>query len=428
MASSGLFGTDGVRGRANVDLTPELALAVGSAAVRVLTTGRPRVVVGMDTRPSSPMLATAVRAGVASAGGDAILLGVAPSALVAHATAHGADLGIMVTASHNPYPDNGIKVFGPGGRKLTDAEEAAISEAVDEVWTRPEGTEVGLTLSCDGSEQEAYVASLLASLPGRLDGLRIVVDCANGASSWIAPDVYTEAGATVIAIHAGDGLINEGCGATHLEDLQAAVLAEGADVGVAHDGDADRCLLVDAGGQIVDGDQILGILAAGQSGVVTTVMANLALHHAMAAAGTRVLTTPVGDRHVLEAMHREGIAIGGEQSGHVILLDHATTGDGILTALHVLAKVVSSGRTLAELAAVVTPLPQVLVNVTAERSRAADADVLAAVASVEGRIGSTGRVLVRPSGTEALVRVMVEAPSSELARELAEEIAAVLRR
>ena len=434
-----LFGTDGVRGRANDDLTPELALAVGTAAVRALcadvTDRRPRVVIGVDPRPSSPMLRLALTAGMNAAGADVMNLGVVPTALLAFA-AQRSDLGVMVTASHNPVADNGIKLFGPGGRKLTDAEEAAVERAVGEEWVRPTGADVGVPFNCDGTDEEAYVADLVAAVP-HLGGLRIVVDCANGAASAVAPRVYEEAGADVVAINAFAGVINDGCGATHLEQLQAAVRIHGASVGIAHDGDADRCLAVDAVGNVVDGDQILAILALAlrdrgrltRDTVVSTVMANLGFHHAMKAVGIAVISAPVGDRNVLEAMHSGGYSLGGEQSGHVILLDEAPTGDGIRTALHVLAAVVGSGRTLAELASVVQRLPQVLVNVrTAAPAKevAARSAVLEAVAAAESALGDRGRVLVRASGTEPLVRVMVEAPTDDEARAVAERIAAVV--
>jgi phosphoglucosamine mutase len=428
VGSAGLFGTDGVRGRANDELTPELAMGLAAAVVRASSVARPTVVVGADSRPSASMLAAAVQAGIATAGGDAIWLGLAPTAMVAHVLATGgADIGIVITASHNPASDNGIKVFGRGGRKLSDASEQRIEAMLDEPWTRPTGSDVGTVRPCDGSQQEAYVDALLDTVSVSLEGLRVVVDCANGAASQIAPEVYETAGAEVIAIHAGDGMINERCGATHLEPLQQAVTAHGADLGIAHDGDADRCLLVDSTGQVVDGDQILAILAQGQPAVVTTVMANLAFVHAMRDGGIRVVTTPVGDRHVLEAMHREGIAVGGEQSGHIVLLEHAGTGDGILTALQVMAHMMTRGQSLAELASVVVPLPQVLVNIAAPRERAVDPDVLAAVELAEQRLGDSGRVLVRASGTEALVRVMVEAPTRHAAEAAAESIAALLR-
>jgi phosphoglucosamine mutase len=432
-----LFGTDGVRGRANDDLTPELALALGAASVRTLTARpRPRVVIGIDPRISGQMLREAFAAGAASAGADVVRLGVVPTALVAQA-ARTADLGVMVTASHNPAPDNGIKIFGPGGRKLTDAEEAAVEAAMDAPWTRPTGTDVGTIVNCDGSDEEAYVADLLTIVGSPLAGLRVVVDCANGAASHLAPAVYEKAGADVIAINAFAGTINDGCGATHLAPLQQAVREHRAHVGIAHDGDADRCLAVDAGGATVDGDQILAILALrlreqgrlAHDTVVTTVMANLGFHHAMREHGITVVTTPVGDRHVLDALQAGGHVLGGEQSGHVIVLDEAPTGDGIRTALHLLGAVAATGRPLAELAGVVQRLPQVLLNVaTAAPAKqvAASAAVIAAVRVAEDALGDRGRVLVRASGTEPVVRVMVEAPTDGEARRVAETIAAAV--
>jgi phosphoglucosamine mutase len=467
-----LFGTDGIRGVANGALTADLALGVAASAVRVLhqagATGadRPTVVVGRDTRPSGEFLEAATVAGLASAGADVIRLGVVPTPLVAHAVASsGAALGVMLSASHNPMPDNGIKLFASGGFKLPDEVEDAIESdfraaQATPVTDRPQGAAVGRvrddrgyshsgsdgTGSDDAVEPldgvggpalvERYVAHLLGTLTHRLDGLRVVVDCAQGAASLLAPRVLREAGADVIALFAdADGEhINEGCGATHLEALQAAVLEHGADVGIAHDGDADRCLAVDAEGQVVDGDQILALLAVAlrdrgelrDDTVVATVMSNLGFRHAMRDAGITMRETPVGDRYVLEAMRTGGWNLGGEQSGHVVFLDSATTGDGLLTALSVLGEVARSGRSLAELAAVMTRLPQVLLNVRAERSAAQAPAVLTAVAEAERDLGSKGRVLLRPSGTEPLVRVMVEATEQDVARQVAERLAEVV--
>ncbi len=463
-----LFGTDGVRGVANGVLTAELALGVAASAVRVLhragavgdTADRPTVVVGRDTRPSGEFLEAATVAGLASAGADVVRLGVVPTPLVAHAVASsGAALGVMLSASHNPMPDNGIKLFAAGGFKLPDDVEDAIEADYRATLAapsadRPQGAAVGRVrddlgygdgraaagAAVEGSDEpafvEGYVAHLLGTLTHRLDGLRVVVDCAQGAASLLAPRVLREAGADVVAIHAdADGEhINEGCGATHLEALQAAVLDHGADIGIAHDGDADRCLAVDAGGEVVDGDQILALLAVGlrdrgdlrDDTVVATVMSNLGFKHAMRDAGIAVRETPVGDRYVLEAMRSGGWNLGGEQSGHVVFLDSATTGDGLLTALGVLGEMARTGRPLAELAAVMTRLPQVLLNVRAERSAAQAPSVLAAVADAERDLGSRGRVLLRPSGTEPLVRVMVEATEHAVAQQVAESLAAVV--
>jgi phosphoglucosamine mutase len=455
-----LFGTDGVRGVANVDLTAELALHLAAAAVDVLVEdraaraagsgpaggqGRPVVVVGRDTRPSGEFLEAAVVAGLASRGADVVRIGVVPTPAVAHTVAAiGADLGVMLSASHNPMPDNGIKLFAAGGHKVPDEAEDAIEARLRTRPTeRPTGAAVGrirdepryITSVVDG-----YVRHLLATLPVRLDGLRVVVDCAQGAASQLAPRVLREAGADVIALHAdGDGeRINDGCGATSLDSLRAAVLEHSADVGIAHDGDADRCLAVDAAGEIVDGDQIMAVcaLALAERGeltddrVVVTVMSNLGFHHAMREAGIKVLATPVGDRNVLAEMRRLGAALGGEQSGHIVFLRHATTGDGLLTALALLGRMCETGQPLGELAKVMTRLPQVLINVRGvdRGGVAGSAALAAAVAAAEADLGAQGRVLLRPSGTEPLVRVMVEAPTDARARAVATDLAEVVRR
>jgi phosphoglucosamine mutase len=350
----------------------------------------------------------------------------------------GADLGVMLSASHNPMPDNGVKLFARGGVKLADALEDEIESRLREPWSRPTGAAVGRVRDVDDA-RERYVAHLLASLPHRLDGLRVVVDCANGAACFAAPEVLRRAGAEVITVACDpDGLnINRDCGATHLDGLRAVVVAHSADAGIAHDGDADRCIAVDAAGQVVDGDAILAILALGmlesgtlaQSTVVATVMSNLGLALALQEAGISLLRTGVGDRYVLEEMNAGGYSLGGEQSGHIILLDHASTGDGLLTALHLLGRVAQTGRSLAELASVMKRLPQVLVNVPGvDRSRVdSSEDLQRAVAAAESELGATGRVLLRPSGTEPLVRVMVEAATHEQAERIANELAAVVR-
>ncbi len=440
-----LFGTDGVRGLANGEvLTPELALQIARSAAHELLrmrtgSGRPLAVIGRDTRPSGPMLEAAAAAGFASAGVDVELLGVVPTPLVAHACARGgADLGLVVSASHNAMPDNGLKLFGPGGWKLPDDVEVALEAGLGQVPDRPTGLSLGAVRAAGPQRSAAYVDALLGALPATPTGLTLVVDCAQGAASVLAPEVYRRAGAEVVAIAAdGDGArINDGSGATHLELLQAAVVEHGADLGLAHDGDADRCLAVDATGAVVDGDQLLALLAVGMhergalptGTVVATVMSNLGFVRAMGDAGIRVVQTAVGDRYVLEAMRAGGHALGGEQSGHTVLLDHATTGDGLLTGISVLGRMAETGRSLAELAAVMTRLPQVLQNVRAERTRATDADVLDAVAREEGLLGATGRVLLRPSGTEPLVRVMVEAETAERAAEVAARLAEVVGR
>ncbi len=441
-----LFGTDGVRGLANRDLTAELALELSVAAAHVLGDvgafegpGRPLAVVGTDSRASGEFLEAAVVAGLASAGVDVLRVGVLPTPGVAFVVgAYGADLGVMLSASHNPMPDNGIKFFARGGHKLADELEDAIEAHLGEPWDRPTGSLVGRVRDVPEA-QAAYIQHLLGTLDQRLDGLRVVVDCANGAASVVAPQVLRQAGAEVIAIHAApDGYnINDGCGSTHLGDLRAAVLEHGADVGIAHDGDADRCLAIDAAGELVDGDQILAVLALGlrDAGalhgnvVVSTVMSNLGFKLAMQAAGVEVVETAVGDRYVLEAMKAGAYAIGGEQSGHVILLEHATTGDGVLTAVQLLSRVASAGVPLAELAAVVTRLPQVLINVPdVDKARMHQAPGLLAAVDEAGRLlGATGRVLLRPSGTEPLVRVMVEAPTYEEAAAVAAELVEVVR-
>ena len=442
-----LFGTDGVRGLANGELlTPELALALSASAARVLAERDPSrrtvAVVGRDPRASGEMLEAAVVAGLASAGADAVRVGVLPTPAVAFLVgALDADLGVMISASHNPMPDNGIKLFAAGGHKLPDAVESAVEEGVAAAEAaRPTGAGIGRVRDfADASER--YLDHLLAATPGPLSGLRVVVDCAHGAASVVAPQAYRRAGADVVALHAEpDGLnINDGVGSTHLGALQKAVREHGADLGIAHDGDADRCLAVDATGAEVDGDRIMAVLAlalreAGEltgDTLVTTVMSNLGLHLAMKDAGIAVRTTQVGDRYVLEELRAGGFALGGEQSGHVVLPRYSTTGDGVLTALRLMARMTATGLPLAELASIVTPLPQVLENVkVSDKAAVAASDAVRdAVEAAEKQLGDSGRVLLRPSGTEQLVRVMVEAPTAEQARatalRLAETVAAV---
>ena len=439
-----LFGTDGVRGLANASLTAELALDLSVAAAHVLADRgefeghRPRAVVGRDTRISGQFLEAAVVAGLASAGVDVLLLGVLPTPGVAHLTDRlGVDLGVMLSASHNPMPDNGIKFLARGGRKLDDAIEIAIEQRMREEWQRPTGGDVGRVTSYDAAVEE-YAAHLVSTVGTPLAGLRVVLDCAEGAASVVGPKALRDAGAEVIAIHADpDGLnINDNCGSTHLESLRAAVLEHGADAGFALDGDSDRCLAVCHEGHVVDGDQILAVLALGmrdegrlvKDTVVATVMSNLGFVTALRAAGVGVRQTKVGDRYVLEAMRVSGYNLGGEQSGHVILSDHATTGDGILTALKVLERMAVTGESLQSLASVMTRLPQVLVNVPdVDKGRAdEDAVLAAALAEEEAALGDTGRILLRPSGTEPLVRVMVEAPTEDGARAVADRLAAVV--
>lgn len=448
-AAERLFGTDGVRGRANADLTPELSMSVAAAAVHVCGeaggSGRPpTAVVGRDPRASGEMLDAAVVAGLASAGARVVRVGVLPTPAVAILTAQlAADLGVMISASHNPMPDNGIKLFAAGGHKLPDALEDRIEQLVrgrgGAGWLRrPTGAQVGRVVELpDGPER--YVNHLVGSAPHPLAGLRVVVDCANGAASIVAPEVYRRSGAEVIPIHAEpDGVnINDGCGSTELAPVTAAVTSYRADLGLAFDGDADRMLAVDAAGEVVDGDQILAVLALAmrEAGTLTkdtlvaTVMSNQGLRLAMAAAGIALVETRVGDRYVLEELRTSGLALGGEQSGHVVLPAYATTGDGVLTGLHLMARMAATGRTLAELASVVTRLPQVLVNVPVADKRAVASlpAVAEAVAAAEAELGEAGRVLLRPSGTESLVRVMVEAPAVEVARSTADALAAVVR-
>jgi phosphoglucosamine mutase len=442
-----LFGTDGVRGLANADLTPELALALGRAAVGVLqsdgagASGRPAVVVGRDPRASGALLESALVAGILSAGGDVLAAGVVPTPAVAFLTRHyGVAAGAVISASHNAMPDNGIKFFGPEGFKLPDAVEQRIEAAVgtpDQGAPRPVGAGVGGLRPAATDAVEAYLAHLLDGIPD-LAGLEVVVDCANGAAAEVAPEAYRRAGAKVTAVAADpDGHnINDGVGSTHPEHVQAALASTGAAVGLAHDGDADRLLAVDEHGQLVDGDVILAIAAldARDRGglptgtVVTTVMTNLGFRQAMADHGIRVEQTAVGDRYVLEAMRAGGHSLGGEQSGHLIFLDRATTGDGLLTGLRLLAVVARSGRPLSDLATVMRRLPQVLVNVRVADRHGLDGTtaVWRAVESEEARLGDRGRVLVRPSGTEPLVRVMVEAETEQEARATADRLAAVV--
>ncbi|GGO76469.1 phosphoglucosamine mutase [Nocardioides deserti] len=438
-----LFGTDGVRGQANGVLTASLALDLSVCAARVLVDhgeykgSRPLAVVGRDTRISGQFLEHAVVAGLASAGVDVVRVRVVPTPGVAYLTdALGADVGVVISASHNPMPDNGIKFLARGGIKLDDALEREIESLMGQPWQPPVGGDVG-RVTPYATPIEEYVDHLVATVQP-LRGLRVVLDCAHGAASVAGPRALEAAGATVVAINAApDGLnINDGVGSTHLGPLQAAVIEHGADAGFALDGDADRCLAVDASGQVVDGDQILAILALGlrtagqlkDDTVVATVMSNLGFVNAMRDAGIEVRQTAVGDRYVLEEMNAHHFSLGGEQSGHVIMRDHATTGDGILTALHVLEQMSLTGRSLADLASVMTRFPQVLVNVPGvDKTRTDDEVLAAAVAEEEAALGDSGRVLLRPSGTEPLVRVMVEAATEQVARDVADRLANVVR-
>jgi phosphoglucosamine mutase len=451
-----LFGTDGVRGVAGRDLDARLALSLAAAAARVLagnpaaglaSSGRPVAVVGRDPRASGEFLEAAVLAGLAESGVDVLRLGVIPTPGVAYLTdVLGADFGVMLSASHNPAPDNGIKFFTRGGLKLPDDVEGEIEArmaARADVAGGPGIPAAGFGRIRDAAgEADRYLMHLLGTVGGParpLAGWRVVVDCAHGAAYALAPRLLADAGAEIIAIGVEpDGVnINAGCGSTSLGALQAAVTAHGADAGIAYDGDADRCLAVDATGQVIDGDQILAILAlalhrsgrlAGST-VVATVMANLGFRLAMSEAGIDVVETPVGDRHLIAAMLDGKFVLGGEQSGHVIMLDHASTGDGMLTSLQLLATAAASGQPLAELAAVMTRFPQVLVNVRdVSKDKVADsAELAAAVADAVAELGESGRVLVRPSGTEPAVRVMVEAADSALAHKIADRLADVVR-
>ncbi len=434
-----LFGTDGVRGVANRELTAELGLALSAAAARRLapaTSGHRIAVVGRDPRASSEMLEAAVVAGLTSEGVDALLVGVLPTPAVAYLTAaYNADLGVMISASHNPMPDNGIKIFGSGGRKLDDDAEDRIEELVAQgPGLRPVGAAIGRVRQAPEALGR-YLDHLIGATGVALGPLTVVVDCANGAASAAAPRAYAAAGARVIAIHdRPDGLnINDGCGSTHLGPLQEAVLAHGADLGLAHDGDADRCLAVDAAGQVIDGDAIMAVLAlamqeAGELAsdtLVATVMSNLGLHRAMREAGIAVRTTAVGDRYVLEELRAGEYSLGGEQSGHIVLPAFGTTGDGILTGLRLMARMVRTGSPLAALAAPMQSMPQVLINVkVADKATVALAPaVQSAVAAAEAQLGDTGRILLRPSGTEQIVRVMVEAADEDTARQVADRVA-----
>jgi phosphoglucosamine mutase len=445
--ASRLFGTDGVRGLANGELTAALATSLGISAAQVLAehehlpasaNERLFAIVGRDPRVSGEFLQAAVSAGLASAGVDVIDIGVVPTPAVAYLTdVTGADLGVMISASHNAMPDNGIKFFARGGHKLPDNVEDDIAANLAAPGALPTGASVG-RIRANHDLVEKYLAHVLGSITVDLSGLTIVVDCANGAASFIAPEVYRQAGANVIAIHSEPTgyNINENCGSTHMQDLQQAVREHSADLGIAHDGDADRCLAVDEQGELVDGDQILAVLASGRKQrselvgdtVVVTVMSNLGFTIAMRDQGINIIASAVGDRYVLDAMRENGLTLGGEQSGHVILADYATTGDGVLTALHIMAEMKQSNKPLSELAAVVTRLPQVLINVkNVDRAATNAPELVKAVAQIEAELGETGRVLLRPSGTEPLIRVMVEAATHEHAEQSAQFLAKVVQ-
>lgn len=435
------FGTDGVRGVANTELTPELVLALGRAAARVLDAVRVgRVVLGRDTRRSGPLLEAALAAGFAAEGVDVELLGVVPTPTVAWVCAADGVPGAVISASHNPFSDNGVKLFGAGGVKLTDADEERLEAELDRILRSEDqpaplsGSKVGAIRAAVGPVGR-WADSLADSIESRrLDGLTVVVDCANGAVSEHAAPVLRALGATVEVLHnRPDGRnINHDCGSTHPEDLQAAVVANEADVGLAFDGDADRVLAVDDSGEVLDGDQIIALLAIDRhergvltdDTVVVTVMTNQGFRLAMAERGIGVVETQVGDRYVLEALERGGWHLGGEQSGHIIFRDLASTGDGLLTSIQVLDLLVRSGRPLSELAAkAMTRFPQILRNVRVAARPAAVVTEMSEVADrVERDLGERGRVLVRASGTEPLVRIMVEAEADEAAAKAAADL------
>ncbi len=441
-----LFGTDGVRGLANRDITAELALELGEAAARKVggmegsRRHKPKAMVGRDTRISGEFLDHAISAGIAAAGMDVVRVGVVPTPAIAFlaSTVPGVDLGVMISASHNPMPDNGIKFFAHGGYKLDDEIEHEIEGLVGEPWERPIGHMVGDVQYDDDLAEKLYVNHLVESVGGNLKGLRIAVDCANGAASVLAPEALREAGADVVVINASpDGRnINDNCGSTHPGQLQAATVASKADFGVAYDGDADRCLAVDAKGNLVDGDRIMGALARQMrkdgalvdDTLVVTVMSNLGLIKAMEAEGIKIVRSDVGDRYVLEEMRNGGYSLGGEQSGHVIAAEFSTTGDGILTSMLIARMVKESGESLHDLVADIPRLPQTLVNVPGvDRFNLDHEAVQVAVQNVETLLGDSGRVLLRPSGTEPLVRVMVEAPTQLQSDGLADLLAGAVR-
>ncbi|WP_312179854.1 phosphoglucosamine mutase [Arthrobacter sp.] len=439
-----LFGTDGVRGLANGLITAEVALGLAQAAAVVLghrqvaAGKRPVAVVARDPRISGDFISAAVEAGLASSGVDVYDAGVLPTPAAAYLVADlNADFGVMISASHNAAPDNGIKFLARGGQKLDDALEDAIEAEMAAPNLRPTGAAVG-RIQRFADAEDRYIVHLLQTLPHRLDGIKVVLDCAHGAASGCSPQVFADAGAEVVVIGADpDGInINDGYGSTHLEPLQAAVLEHGADLGIAHDGDADRCLAVDGEGNIVDGDQIMAIMAVAMKtsgelkddALVATVMSNLGLKLALREAGISIRETGVGDRYVLEAMREGGYSLGGEQSGHVIFSKYATTGDGVLTGLQLAAQMARTGRSLKQLASIMDKLPQVLINVkNVDKGAASSNDaVRQAVIDAQEKLGETGRVLLRPSGTEPLVRVMVEAADMQTAQTVAEKLAATV--
>ena len=440
-----LFGTDGVRGVANVDLTAELAVDLAIAAAHVLgeigafAGHRPKAIVGQDSRASGDFLEAAVVAGLTSAGVDVYRVGVLPTPAVAFLVKESnADLGVMISASHNPMPDNGIKFFAKGGDKLADQVEAQIEARLGEPWDRPTGLNVGRIIF-DEEAKNRYLKYLLSTLDTKLAGIKVIVDCANGAASTVAPIAYENAGASVTAISATPTgwNINENCGSTHLDNLINEVKRTGADLGVAHDGDADRCLLVAKNGEVVDGDQILNILAhsflaqgkLSKKAVVGTAMSNLGFIKSMESAGIKFEKTAVGDRYVLEKMLENDYTLGGEQSGHVIMRQFSNTGDGLLTALQVMQVMVHSKKSLIELTNTMQKFPQVLINVkdVVKEKFASSVKIKMGILESEKQLSGAGRVLVRASGTESLIRVMVEANELDLAQKIAESLAALVR-
>ena len=434
-----LFGTDGVRGVAGVDLTAELAFNLSTAAASVLADlgefagHRPTAIVGQDSRASGQYLEEAICRGLSSAGIDVYRVGILPTPAISFLVKdRGADLGVMISASHNPASDNGIKFFDRSGSKLADQIEAKIESVLGKTVVSTNGA--GKVIE-DLDAKESYIQNLLKSLDGNLSGLKVVIDCANGAASFVAPDVLKRAGAEVIAISASpNGLnINDNCGSTHLENLIEAVKSQGADIGIAHDGDADRVLAIDEKGSVIDGDFILGILAQDMQlptkTVVGTVMTNLGLIKALEEKGIKFIATAVGDRYVLEEMLAGGHLLGGEQSGHIIMSKYANTGDGLLTALQLISKLKKSGKSASELASFMKRYPQVLINVSgvAKEKLASNQVIAKAVSDVQQRLEDKGRVLLRASGTEALIRVMIEAQDLSLAQELASELATLVK-
>ena len=436
-----LFGTDGVRGSANKDLTPELVFSLGKSASLVIAQshgkGKAKAVVGRDPRASGEMLEAALIAGLATVGVDVLKVGVLPTPAIAYLTKYyGADLGVVLSASHNVFSDNGVKFFSKDGKNEV---EDQIEKNLETKVPHPTGSDVGRVKEM-ADAYEAYLAHLLETInTGALKGLKIAVDCANGAASEVAPDLYSRAGAEVIAIHnAPNGInINDNCGSTHLESLIETVKKNNCDLGIAHDGDADRCLAIDAQGNVIDGDHILALLAHDfkQTGklasdtVVSTVMANLGFKIAMKSASINVIETGVGDRYVLEAMEEKNYVLGGEQSGHIIMRNHSTTGDGLLTALHLMNAVAGTKKSLQELAGIVKKFPQILINIPdVDKAKIDNAELKDAVKKSETTLGDKGRVLLRSSGTEPLIRVMVEAETMKQAQEIAESLASVVKK